>query len=85
MKFLYLFIIFLYTSFGWAEGDPSGTEAGYGSGNKSMDFCCDREYKQESAHSLSEMESQQIVSRFLRANTELPIKPKNYKPSKGQR
>lgn len=83
MKFLYIFILVAFQS-AVAKTSVLQTEANFSAGSRSLDFCCDREYKTDSAHSLSEMESQRIVSNLLSENTDSSIK-KTFEPVRGQR
>ena len=83
MKFLYIFLIVIY--FQVAKAELQETEARYSAGSESLDFCCDREYKQESAHSMSEMESHKIVKRLLGLDVDFSIQPRPSRPSRGQR
>ena len=82
MKFLFLFIVTIFFQF--AKADRGETEAHFGAGAESLDFCCDREYKKESAHSLSERESHKIVTRLLGKNIDFSIQ-RRPKPTRGQR
>ena len=50
---------------GVSLGLIANTEADFSFGKDKNEFCCEREYTNESAHDMSEEESQRIVQRFL--------------------
>ena len=65
-------------------GSIEGTEASHSFDKDKSEFCCDREYTHESAHDMSEQESQRIVQSFLGPKDSYQsITPS--RPSSGQR
>lgn len=49
------------------------------------DFCCDRSHKSESAHDISDQESQRRVARILNTSSPVFTKPPSSGGSSGQR
>ena len=60
------------------------TEASHSFDNSKNDFCCEREYTNESAHDMSEEASQRVVQNLL-LNPEESHTPTVIQPNTGQR